>query len=572
MQIIIDAYQYFYNIYEINKETHDYCVFLNKIIQKYNQSEISMKISNIILNLETAIEQAIDDKCDFTIASKYFDNNEINDINENKSEKKIIISSYHQLKKEISNINIKSIDVISKIEKHFILKAKNILSVFANLLIIRNACAIQNRFPTYYTYITKKNDNGYVKKFINMISKKIQNGLRKELLLFASDNNLNKNVKISDTIIKLNHQKMKTIFSFSLSNVLNAIFYVFNKYFSIIIKKNTIDDYYNIQNDKNLAIGKLIISSDFNSNITMIVKISDNIENLMSVFAFITHKDKISYDEVNSIFRDFGSIVPTLITDKKKFRIGITTCDIEFSSFFSSLFEYFLFDKDVYKILNPNSNSNNMMYDKYIITKKKYICYYTIIKCINTKFDHFIHNSVDIINILKNTKLACNANFNNLNNENKETAEELTTCYMTIFNDVIKDDISNLFETETKSINFQILSEQISRNHGIIYSDMVCETMACCVYLILTNNYIPCHSLFKTIVLTGTPLNYRTQVGLFLKKMNINIITTYCKFLLNEEIIIDNLSDCENMFIDESNSESESESESESKFNSDFDK
>jgi oligopeptidase A len=197
--------------------------------------------------------------------------------------------------------------------------------------------------------------------------------------------------KNKHTQLKYNIPQNETSNWFSLDSVLNGIFTFTHKVFNIQFKLNTKYDkkklwnsnvlVYDVLNDKNEQISTLLIDPfkrpGKNNSIWSYsghdCSSSTNAKPLAYLNLNINEKDTSiqSFDQIKQIFTEFGNVLQILTTDTPFTQLSDRN-SIEFDSFYLTpmLFEKFLFQPEVMKLISSNKSNGSSLTDNLFQTYK----------------------------------------------------------------------------------------------------------------------------------------------------------------------------------------------------------
>ena len=191
------------------------------------------------------------------------------------------------------------------------------------------------------------------------------------------------------------------------------------------------------------------------------------------------YKPSITYNEIMILFKEFGNIVSNICYKSK---VGLLNYDEEYTNFFPLLFEYIVYDTNTIKMIISNDKKYNniknisVMINHILLSRDIEICYGLKIRCINAKFDHLLHNSLSLLNII--TKAI----------ETKGHAkEEILQTYKNIYTEFMYP-LSKYFQTEIECIDPQVLMQQINGYQGQCYAKLMNEILAFGCYWLIINN------------------------------------------------------------------------------------
>ena len=574
---LIELYEYYLKTFQKSKINYDYCRFLDKMINKGEISKKGFELKKIAKMIENRVFNILSMNPIIKLPTKYFIN--VPDNYETKNGKAIISLSrinYYSLITQIDDIQIRH-----QIETQYKSRTQSALIDFSKLIVSRKLLAEQAGHPTYFKYINKgKHDNtDTIKEFIielnNKINKKMYQELDKIHQFFLRSVSDKQNLKISSTdvikyiLIHKNNNKFEPF------KVLKVIFNILNKYFNLHVEQISENGWnkncivYNVSDKitKNI-LGRLYIDIyyDENKKITdpIAIKLSDkmqiNTENKTTPeFALLSNYQTskcMTYQDIILLFREFGYIINGLCYDS---RVGHINYDDEFSNYIPCLMECIAWDRETIHMIvsslsdlhNKNmhepSGSESAIIDHIELSKEYDLCYNIKIKCINAKFDHLLHNSEPLLDIIVNA----------MNTKNDASAEILET-YKDIFDEAMSS-VSNIFITKEEHIDPLTMIQEITTSHGLLYANLMNEIFAYASYWIikekLKSSDTSIVSEFRSIILNNGVDNYRELIKNFLKKIDINCFSLYIKNVIKTDSIDDYVTEDTNYFEEDHDSD-----------------
>ena len=533
-QKLIYLHEYYTQIYNDTNENYDYCKFLEKMISKCDSNSESIKTKKYIRMIENRIFNLLNIDPIVNIPITYFKNNQKTNLKNNqKINVNLSQNNYHELLDSLD-----SMDLRHTIEKQYSSRTQNTIQDLSSLIISRKIIAQDNGYNSYYKYVNRgKFDNSEtIKDLIIALNQKIDqkfiNEIEKIYQYFSRTYNKNDKISTSDIIkyIRLHKNKSK----FNPKIVINVIFSLIDRYFGIIMQKT--DDIawrpnvivYKLY-DKNTKIeyGKLYMDTaiypEKKISGPIAIKLSDKMEinknssstPEVSLIASYADNQCITYDNIISLFREFGYVLQNLCYES---RVGMINYDEEFSNYLPLIMEYIAWDKNTIKmiVMNSSTSTNNQNIIDHIEMSRYIDMYYTLkIKCINAKFDHLLHNSEAFINVL-------------LTNIKKPEKNDILNLYRKIYDEFLCTASDRLI-SNISYIDPLILVQEINGSQGVLYANLMNEIFAYASYYIIKNQP---NNDFKKSVLFNSIDNYRIIVSNFLNTMNINCYQLYIKDVL----------------------------------------
>ena len=571
---LIELYEYYLKTFEKSKINYDYCRFLDKMINKGEISKKGFELKKIAKMIENRVFNVLSMNPIIKLPTKYF--SDVPSHYETKNGKAIVPLSkinYYSLISQIDDIHIRH-----QIEIQYKSRTHSALTDFSKLIVSRKLLAEQAGHATYFKYINKgKHDNSdTIKEFIielnNKINKKMYQEIEKIHQFFLRSVTDKQNLKISSTdvikyiLIHKNNNK------FEPHKVFKVIFNILNKFFNLNVEQISENGWnkncivYNVYDKitKNV-LGRLYIDNMFDENkkITdpIAIKLSDkmqiNTENKTTPeFALISNYQKsksMTYQDIVLLFREFGYIINGLCYDS---RVGHINYDDEFSNYIPCLMECIAWDREtIHMIVSSLSDYNNVsskpfssdpsgsesaIIDHIELSREYDLCYNIKIKCINAKFDHLLHNSEPLLDIIVKA----------MNTKNDASAEILET-YKDIFDEAMSS-ISNIFITKEEHIDPLTMIQEITTSHGLLYANLMNEIFAYASYWIIKEKLKTPNSTivseFRSMILNNGVDNYRELIKNFLKKIDINCFSLYIKNVIKTDSIDDYVTEDTNYF------------------------
>lgn len=413
-----------------------------KITKNKKLSEIQKNIKNITNKIKSNIN-----------ANIIFQNKSLNS------------ESYYIIQKSTPNANDRNI-----IEQQYFKKSNNCLDLLAELLYKRYEFANEMGFDTYFEFVNSNSlgQSDDIKFLINDLLKRIESRSKKEInriLKKLKSDGFNKKVDMCDIIYY--HDKLKTDYRISPKRVMNVLFKILNKYFYLSIKKinygsqlwnSNIPTFEVKHNDNTMGYLHIDLKCKQKIKLPFAINLSSKyVDDKITHYprtAFIANYDNLSkeyltYVDVVHIFKEFGSAIQSLILYK----------DNNFDTLFSNIFEYIAWEKStIFECCRSHEISDHIMFTRYIDFAN------TIkIQCVNALFDHILHNSKEMISVIKNN------------------SNEITTLYKQLYKDVMhqQEDILNL---NINGINPVVILQEINGSEGMLYKNILTSILAFNLY------------------------------------------------------------------------------------------
>jgi Zn-dependent oligopeptidase len=552
---LIELHEHYLKTFEDTQINYDYCRFLDKMINKADISKKGVEIRKITHMIENRVFNILNMNPVVKIAEKYFD-----DIPHHYDRKhgKVIVpltkTNYHTLIDHIDDLHVRH-----QIETQYTSRTQNALVDFSKLIVSRKLLAEQAGYSTYFKYINKsKHDNSdTIKEFIIELNNKINNKIRSDMdriYHFFSRSFPDKNMKIcsSDVIKYVRVHRNNT--KFEPKQVFYAIFNILDKYFNIKLQK--IDErawrenviVYNMSDKKTKKLmGRLYLDIMFDENKKISDPISIRLSDKMQIntnssthaevalLANYQNTKCMTYQDVVLLFKEFGYMLIGMCYDS---RVGLVNYDDEFSNYLPSLMEYIAWDRETIQMVVGALDTS--IIDHIEIGRELDMCYNIKMKCINAKFDHLIHNSEPLLDIIIKA----------VNQKNDASAEILET-YKDIYTEIMSP-IADTFMIQTDNIDPSTMIQEIAGTHSVLYSNLMNEIFAYATYWIIKENLNKKDSIiveeFRSCILDNGVDNYRDLVRTFLKKIDVNCFSLYIKNVIKTESIDDYVTEDTNYF------------------------
>jgi Zn-dependent oligopeptidase len=529
---IIELYQNNTNLDNYQK------IFLTKYLNSVNKFGCNDKIKELIKNMdntEDIIYNSLQKAISIQINKSNIDahTESIMSVVQPDSKNNIIVdrNKYYYLLKHIKHPNIRD-----NLENKFIKKYIEIIPNICRLLILRNIYAKSLNFRSYYHLLNNRTseENDNIKQMINDINQKVDSKFRNMLLDIKSKVDYNRLLKCND-IIYVIHNLYPSV-KFKPVEILQVIFLVMQRKFGLIFKKsknnpinaysNVLDIYDTSNNLKGYLHLDLLKRNKKISQITLLKLNSSYGTNVPSLYLLANYSNLdncvASYYDVVTLFREFGIILNQIFAYTP---IGINEDDLEMFNFTSELMEFFAYSPFVTQIL---------LKDKNLIRRLELVRNYEIIinikfKSIYILFDKIIHESDDLMNILKVTK-------------DSDLHLVILGLYNRCFSDIFNNH-KDLLDMNDKNININVVNNIINGTNCIQYSYFLNLILAYNTYELLENDKNL--NLFKSF-LENKDYSYKKLIIDFMSNLDTDY---YENFLIQclglNELKVDNYY-CEN--------------------------
>lgn len=552
---LIELYEYYLKTFEDNNINYDYCRFLDKMINKGEISKKGVEIRKITRMIENRVFNILNMNPVVKIATKYF--KDVPQVYETKHGKAIIPltkTNYHTLMDHIDDLPVRH-----QIETQYTSRTKNALADFSKLIVSRKLLAEQSGHSTYFKYINKsKHDNSdTIKEFITELNNKINKKIHTEIdriHQFFLRTQSNKNIKISSSDVIKYIRAHRNNTKFEPKQVFYVIFNMLDRYFNIKLEKTDERAWrqnvivYNIIDKKTKKLmGRLYLDIVFDENKKIIDPISIRLSDRMQIntdsrtnaeVALLTNYPNskcMTYQDIVLLFKEFGYVISGMCYDS---RVGLINYDDEFSNYLPCLMECIAWDRETIQMIIDNMNP--AIIDHIEVSRELDMCYNIKMKCINAKFDHLMHNSEPLLDIIVKAV-----------NEKNDASAEILETYKDIFTEIMSP-VSDMFMNQTDNIDPSTMIQEITSSHGVLYSNLMNEIFAYATFWIIKEKYNKKDSIiveeFRACVLNNGVDNYRDLVRTFLKKIDVNCFSLYIKNVIKTDSIEDYVTEDTNYF------------------------
>ena len=559
---LIELYEHYFKTFEDTNINYDYCCFLDKMITKGEITKKGIEIKKIIRMLENRVFNILNMNPVVKIATKYF--KDVPQQYETKHGKAVISltkTNYYTLVDHIDDLCARH-----QIEDQYTSRTKNALADFSKLIVTRNLLATQSGHSTYFKCINKgKHDNSdTIKEFIIDLNNKINNKCHIEIdriHQFFSRTHSGKNIKIrSSDVLKYIHAHRNNT-KFEPKQVFYVIFNMLDRYFNIILEKtdecawrHNVIVYNAIDKKTKKLLGRLYLDIVFDENKKIIDPISIKLSDKMQIntdsrtdaeVALITNYQNtkcMTYQDVVLLFREFGYVISNMCYES---RVGLINYDNEFSNYIPSLMECIAWDRETIQMVACNIDPSIIDYIE--LSRELDMCYNIKMKCINANFDHLLHNSEPLLDIIIKKVT-----------EKNDASVEILKTYKDIFTESMSH-VSDIFTSHVDNIDPSTMIQEITNSHGVLYSNLMNEIFAYATYWIIKEKYNKKDFLiideFRACVLNNGVDNYRDLVRTFLKKIDVNCFSLYIKNVIKTNSIDDCITEDTNYFEEDDGSE-----------------
>jgi hypothetical protein len=563
---ITNLYNYYLQDYKSTEKNYDYCKFLDKIIQRSDIRNKSLKIHKKIEVIEGNIFDDLEINPNINIDRSLFADNNIfattNATNvETQSSADIVsvalsIDNYKELIDKVTDTDLRHrINIVHKT------RTDNVLKDFSKLVVLRQLFAESQNMTSFFYYINKnKRDvSQSLKEFLIEINNKLDTGIVKELTkihnwCFSGDRNESK--KLIHCDIERYVRSVKSMTTFQLNHVTTLLFSCIKRFFGADVVKISDtgwhDDVvvYNLVDSKNRnsrVIGRifmdLVYRKEKKIHDPMCMKLSDRMQinkqnrSIPEVALLGNYSTNLTYDDVLKLFREFGYVMNGLCYDT---RVGHVNHDVEFANFIPHFMEFIIKDTDTIRALTVGKHK--VVRDQIEMANKADICYRTKLRCVNIMFDHLIHSSNSLINMCKQAI-----------KDKGDASKEIYTIYKEGFKNLFNV-VSNYIDIDSFGLEPITMVPEINGEQGLLYSNLMNEIFAYATFWIVktmsSNGSDMFIDNFRKILMDNGVDNYRELIREFLKLADVDSFSLYTKNVIKCDTSQDYLTEDVSYFAD----------------------
>lgn len=563
----------------INYENMEFIRFLERIIDRLQIVDKKVAIQSYITMLENKIYNLINVTPLIVLDSKYTKSIPLEKLNKleitgkkiTKNNSEILEIPLHYDNYSILINNVTSLDIRHEIEKKYVSRSHTAMKDFSDLVIYRKLFASEMGYPSFFQYVTrdKKDNSEVIKKLIISLNSKIENQTKVEIEKIY--NYYNKRFDIANHK-KITHVDIRHYIKIHSNSrtydkyvVIYYLFLLIKKYFGITVKRYDWQDKNNDKNNdknknntengisfdtfksfelvldddkpdngnlENNLLGRLYIDIDRSDTKKIIdpisvkvsdrMLISDNLYSVPEVVLLANYDKEITYLDIVQLFKEFGYVLQELCY---KSGVGLVNRDPEFSNFMPILMENIAWDRDTIELICGKENSD--IVDHTFAMRYFNICIALKHKCINAKFDHLLHNSDEMIEIL--VKII---------NNNEDVSDSVKNTIVQLYQTIYKESFGNVSDylnipedITLASVDPLNLVQEINGAQGLLYSNLMNEIFAYSTYHILKNK-LKSGNEFRKIVLENGVTPFKDLISEFLSVPNLNSFNLYLTKLL----------------------------------------
>lgn len=427
--------------------------------------------------------------------------------------------SYTFLQKKIKNANTRK-----DIEKQYYKKSDSILNNFATLLIYRDEFAKKLEHGSYFDYVKQKGSVQSIKKLINDLIIKVEDRSRKETERIHREltkDGFQKKIDLCDIVYY--YEKLKTNHQFKPTDVLRVLLEISNTLFGISFSQST-NFPLKLWSEKiltckatNISTGEELGHVHFDLyktegkkiNVPLCIKISNSPTRVCLVASYLDINSKcMTYSDVILLFREFGSAIQMLSHDKSELIVK----NDEFDILMSQIMEYVAWERPIVEKIC--SGLDKTVIDHILFMR--YINFANLIKlkCVNSLFDHIIHNSEELINEIRS----------HIKNK-KEPGQLIKLLYKNIYTEVMRSqqDVINL---DIQGINPSVIYQEINGGEGMTYCNIYTEILSFAVYTLVKRGK---GTDFIKNVLSKESSNLRHNLHEFILQLDVDSYDLYLR-------------------------------------------
>ena len=456
---ISNYYEALINFMSINNKNNKWQYIKTKLTKFFNNMYTNKILYKQIKELNKVIKEHIKENKDNITFIKY------------------ILKKFRNTSKKIINVK-KNINIL---EQEILKNTPDLYKKLTSLIILKNEYAKLLKKTTYFNIYVKDINYNKIKELLDDLIEKTNDKTEKDLInvkmYFKKDKILLQDIINYKNISYANTEKI-----FTPKYVINIIFNIFKLYFGLnVVKFTNIQKLwgdniltYNIYDNVNTLLGILHIDLIKNENKTIkkpvCIVLSNryvhkihNIINpaqiiLSCVYPNATDKS-MSFNDVILLFKEFGNVIKYICCKSISHPNNTNT------NIMPRIMEYIALDNDTINIL---CNNNEKIINNILETKNILQGITVRIKCINALFNLMIHNSDELITLMK-------TDTNLLNN-----------LYDKLFKSIMKK-YENIIDTNIK-LDYNVILNEINNDEIILYQSILSDILAYSLYKIIKNS------------------------------------------------------------------------------------
>jgi Zn-dependent oligopeptidase len=420
---------------------------------------------------------------------------------------------FYKLQKEIKNANVRK-----EIEKKYYQKSDKVMDDLAKLLVKRHEYSNELGNESYFDCVKQKGSVQSIKELINDLILKMEDRSRKELERIHRElekDGYSKKVDQCDIIYY--YEKFKPTNLFKPVDILKVLLDISNSLFGITfsytkfslklwsdkiltckVTSNSGEEFGHVHFD-------MYSSSEKTIKTPLCIKLSNSPTRVCLTTSYLDiNKKCMNYSDVITLFREFGTVIQMITHNKNELIVK----NDEFDILMSQIMEYIAWERPVIEKICKDLDKtivDHIMFMRYINFSHS-----IKIRCVNSLFDHILHNSSELIDLIKS---------------NDNPGSILKLLYKKIYTDVMfsQRDIINL---DIDEINPSVIYQEINGNEGKLYSNILTEILSFSVYTMIKDNK---GSLFVKNVLSKESIDLRQNLHSFISKLNADSYDLYLR-------------------------------------------
>lgn len=438
------------------------------------------------------------------------------DIIVNKKKINLTNDVFFSLQKKIKDANSRK-----SIEGKYYQKSEKVLNDLASLIMWRHEYANELNNDTYFEYVKQKGSVESIKELVNDLILKIEDRSRKEIDRVHREllkDGYNKKVDYNDIIHY--YEKLKSTNLFKPVDVLRALLEVSNNLFGINFGQFSFP--LKLWSNNVMTCKATYNGSDigyvhfdmYDSDSKLIktplcVKISNSPTRVCLTTGYHDINEKcMTYTDVILLFREFGTVIQMITHNKNELIVK----NDEFDILMSQIMEYIAWERPIVEKICKGLDKT--IPDHILFTRYINFAHSIKMRCVNSLFDHILHNSSELITMIKH----------NIKN-NISSSDLIKSLYKKIYSDVMcsQQDIINL---NIIGINPAVVYQEINGGEGKIYSGILTEILSFTVYTLIKRGR---GSEFIENVLSKESFDLRDNLHKFISQLDNDSYDLYLK-------------------------------------------
>lgn len=438
---------------------------------------------------------------------------------------------------------------------------------FADLIVYRKLFANEMGYGSYFQYVCrdKKDSSEVIKKLIMSLNLKLNDNTRSELSQIHEYQNRFISQPWQRTMVTPGDtQRYRKIHSpegvYDKYVVMYHLFQAVKRYFGISVRKFVdpnadsstewagqagLSDFapfksfeLYIEGNDERVLGRLYLDLEKSQTKKIIdpiaikvsdrMLISDDMYSLPEVVLIANYDHSIDYAQAVQLFREFGYVLQELCYHS---RVGCVNRDPEFSTFVPLIFEHIAWDSEIVNAICRNKDEAEHI----IMTRHFDLCTSLKHKCVASKFDHMIHNSDEVVDILINIANDEKDGNDVDRSKTENVVDQSAGVIIDLYNAVYRESFESchtVVDVATRTpIDPLVIVQEINGNQGLVYSTIMNEIFSYASYYILKNG-IRSPREFRTMVLEDGITPIRDSISDFMN-CGVNSFQLYTNQLLN---------------------------------------